>query len=258
MSLSANRDVPHLVDTELRRYAVAGSTHVYRGALLGINASGYVTNLTAGLTFVGLAYEEVDNTSGADGAKTIRVYTEGDFQHALSGAAVADVGKPVFATDENTLTLTDNGSYVGVIVGLSAAGQIYLRLDVLRQLITGEQVSLGTVAATATHVVFRAKRRCRVNALRIVAAAGTASDAADHWTIMPARHDAAGGNAADLLASAFDTNGSDLAAYADKSLGTLQNNALSAGDNLAVTFTKNNSADDLAGVVVDIDYTVLP
>lgn len=258
MSLSANRDVPHLVDTELRRYAVAGSTHLYRGALLGLNSSGYVENLTAGLTCVGLAYEEADNSTGSDGTKTVRVYTEGDFQHALSGATVADIAKPVFASDENTLTLTDNGSYVGVIVGLAAAGQIYLRLDPLRQLMTSEQVSLGTVSATATQVVFRAKRRCRINALRLVPAAATTSDATDHWTIMPVKHDSAGQNAADLLSAAFDTNGSDFTAYADKSLGTLQNNTLSASDNVAVTFTKNNSADDIVGVMVSIDYTVLP
>ena len=45
MALTANREVDRLVDgpTEsIRTYAVAGSTHIYKGSLVGLDSSGYL------------------------------------------------------------------------------------------------------------------------------------------------------------------------------------------------------------------------
>ena len=133
MALTANRDLDHYIDQELRTFKVAGSTHIYKGALIGLNTSGYARPLVAGDPFVGIAYEEIDNSSGANGDLSVRVYTLGDFGHALAGASQAQVGDAVYASADDTLTFTAAGnSYVGVAVDVPSSGNIVLRLDVLR------------------------------------------------------------------------------------------------------------------------------
>ena len=42
--------------------------------------------------FAGVAYEEGDNSSGSNGDIACRVYTQGDFQAAVTSAAVTDIG----------------------------------------------------------------------------------------------------------------------------------------------------------------------
>ncbi len=119
------------MDQELRRYAVAAGAHVYKGGFAGLNASGYARALTAGDRCVGLAYEEADNTAGTDAAKHVRVFTQGDFAHTLAGAAVTDIGRPVYASADDTLTFTAAGnSLVGWIVDRTAANTVIVRLGV--------------------------------------------------------------------------------------------------------------------------------
>ena len=133
MALTANRDVDHYIDQELRSLPVAADEHLYKGALLGLSSGGYVQALTAGDLFVGIAYEEMDNTGGADGDKSVRIYTLGDFGHALSGAAVSNTGDAVYASADDTLTFTStSNSYLGVVVDVPASGEIILRLDSFR------------------------------------------------------------------------------------------------------------------------------
>jgi len=104
--------------------------HIYKGGFVGLNTSGYARPLTAGDKCVGLAYEEADNSGGADGDITVRVYTQGDFQHALTGATRADIGSAVYASADDTLTFTATGnSLVGVCVDVPAADTIILRLE---------------------------------------------------------------------------------------------------------------------------------
>ena len=128
MALTAARTVDHYPDQELRTFKVAASTTIYKGAFVGL-ASGYARGLVAGDTFVGLAYEGKNNASGAAGAKQVRCYTLGDFEHTLTGAAVTDIGAAVYASDDGTLTLTStDNSFVGYMVGLPSANTIILRL----------------------------------------------------------------------------------------------------------------------------------
>ncbi len=130
MALTANRDVDHFVDQEVRRYPVGADAQVYKGGFVGLDANRYARALVAGDACVGLAYEQVDNTGGANGDRHVRVYTQGDFLLALAGAARTDIGKAVYASDDGTLTLTATAnSLVGVCVDVPTAGQIILRLD---------------------------------------------------------------------------------------------------------------------------------
>ena len=79
---------------------------------------------------MGLAYDNVDNTAGANAEHSIRAYTQGDFLLPLTGASRSDVGKAVYASDDATLTFTaTSNSLVGVCVDVPASGQVILRLD---------------------------------------------------------------------------------------------------------------------------------
>ncbi len=128
MALTANRELDRYVDQELRSLPVKGGARIYKGAIVGLTG-GYARGLVAGDAFAGIAYEEMDNTSGADGAVSVRVFTLGDFDHALAAASRANNGAAVYASDDATLTLTASGnSLVGRQVDVPSSGRIVLRL----------------------------------------------------------------------------------------------------------------------------------
>jgi len=133
MALSANRDLDHYVDQELRSFKVAAGAHIHKGGFVGLSVGGFARSLTAGDVFVGIAYEESDNASGAAGDISVRVYTLGDFGHALGGAAISNTGDAVYASADDTLTFTGtSNSYVGYAVDVPSSGQIILRLETFK------------------------------------------------------------------------------------------------------------------------------
>jgi hypothetical protein len=135
MALTANRDLKRYVDQELRSYAVAASQHIWKGALLGIERStGYVRNLVAGDVFAGVAYEEMDNSSGSGAAKNVRLYTQGDFILTVNNATQALAGSLVFALDSETtgLTSSQGASHCGMLLGMVSASQGIVRIDPMK------------------------------------------------------------------------------------------------------------------------------
>jgi len=158
MALTANRDVDHYIDQELRTFQVAAAKRIFKGGFVGLTAAGYAQPLVAGDPFVGIAYEEADNSAGANGAISVRVYTLGDFGLALGAATIAHVGRPVFASADDTLTFTGAGnSYVGLVQDVPSSGQIILRIDPERARIKTithvvEDLAAGVdIAARAIH-----------------------------------------------------------------------------------------------------------
>ena len=91
MALTANRELDRYVDQELRALPVKGGTTIYRGALIGLSG-GHARELNAADPFAGVALEECDNASGSDGDRVVRVYTRGDFEHALLSYMHAEHG----------------------------------------------------------------------------------------------------------------------------------------------------------------------
>ena len=133
MALTANREVDHYVDQELRSLPVDAGVTIHKGALVGLVGTGHARPLVAGDLFVGIAYEQIDNGTGAAGDTAVRVYTLGDFGHTLAGAAVSNIGAAVYASAEDTLTLTaTSNSFVGHVVDVPASGEIILRLDTFK------------------------------------------------------------------------------------------------------------------------------
>lgn len=130
-ALAANANINRYVDQELKTFAVAASTHIYKGALVGMNADGYCVPYTPGLPFLGVSYEEGDNSSGAAGVVSVRVYTQSDFEFTITGVAVTDAMRPVYATDDATLTLTpqDCADPIGRVVHYLAANKALVRIQ---------------------------------------------------------------------------------------------------------------------------------
>jgi hypothetical protein len=130
MALSANRNIAHLPDQELRDIPM-GVDIIYRDGFVGIDPAGYAKAFEVGDRFVGIAYESVDNSGGSAGDEFCRVYHQGEFEHALTSNAIADHGKAVYATDDETLSLQGHpDAFVGRILHQDAdtSGNVIVRL----------------------------------------------------------------------------------------------------------------------------------
>lgn len=107
LSASTSPKIATPNDGDVLTYGVVNADAVYQGSLVG-NSSGYAAPLTTSLAFWGVALEEGDNTSGAAGAIRIRVATKGVLREVVVAGAstVADIGKQVYATNDNPADLT--------------------------------------------------------------------------------------------------------------------------------------------------------
>lgn len=96
---------------------VAASTQIYLGSLIGATSGGYGRPLEAGDTAVGFAKDNLDNTEGSDGDQKADVKAKGKVSTFISGLTIDNLGAKVYASDDNTFTLTATGnSYVGKVV----------------------------------------------------------------------------------------------------------------------------------------------
>lgn len=119
-------------DGALIAYPVAAGAHIFKGGLVAVAASGAVPAVdAAGVTFVGVAYEEGDNRGGASGARKVRVLKTGVYTYPKAGASPTDMGKVVFVVDDGTVSTAATGSNVaaGVVVGVPDAGHVCVRID---------------------------------------------------------------------------------------------------------------------------------
>ena len=117
MTLAANAEISRPIEQELREFPVGAAVHLYKGALVGRDPAGYAKPFVPGDEFIGLAYEESDNSSGAAGAKKCRLFTATDVLFTLSGVTVKDAGRPVYATGDDTIALSGHpDAFVGFIV----------------------------------------------------------------------------------------------------------------------------------------------
>lgn len=96
---------------DLDEYPVIASDIIYEGAAVGENASGYARPLAAADPFLGFAMEQADNSAGSAGDKRVRVLVRGAVTLPISGLAItANDHPPVYASDDNTFTLTSSGN----------------------------------------------------------------------------------------------------------------------------------------------------
>jgi hypothetical protein len=102
---------------EYQDYPVVASDIIYEGAIVGIS-SGYARPIQAGDTYLGVAVQTVDNSAGSAGDKNVRVATTIPFVMDVTGVSdVTSVTLPVYASDDDTLTLTEgSNSLVGIVL----------------------------------------------------------------------------------------------------------------------------------------------
>ena len=93
---------------DIQEYPVIADDIIYAGAAVGENGSGYARPLQAGDPFLGFADVKADNAGGAAGDKRVRTRRRGTVRLTVAGATAitANDGAKVYASDDNTFTLT--------------------------------------------------------------------------------------------------------------------------------------------------------
>lgn len=110
---------------DVAEYGVIASDIIYQGAAVGENGSGYARPLVAGDPFLGFAVAQVDNSTGDAGERNVRVLRAGRVQLAVGSAAITDVGKDVYASDDDTFTMTQStNTRIGTIVRFISTGVV--------------------------------------------------------------------------------------------------------------------------------------
>lgn len=98
-------------DEYLNELPAIAADIVYEGAAVGeLNDTGTYQPLGTGSTvdrFAGFCTEKCDNSAGAAGDRKVKVKQRGRIVLAVTGVtAITDVGKTVWATDDNVFTIT--------------------------------------------------------------------------------------------------------------------------------------------------------
>jgi len=103
---------------DINELPVVASDIIYEGAAVGDNGSGYSRPLAAGDPFQGFALKKADNSSGSAGDVNVVVRRHGLVQVAVTGtSSVADNGRNVYASDDDTFTLTKStNTKIGQVV----------------------------------------------------------------------------------------------------------------------------------------------
>jgi hypothetical protein len=129
MALSADRLLSLSAAVGKIQYPVAASAHAYRHGYAGIDPAGYVKPFEPGDRFVGIFDKEVDNSSGTAGAEVADVLTVEELEDTLTSVALTDVGKPVFATADNGLSLTGHpDAFVGYVTNYVTTNTARVRM----------------------------------------------------------------------------------------------------------------------------------
>ena len=129
MALTKDRHTP-MMDGELIGVPMAAGAKIFAGALVVANANGYAEpgKAAANLTYLGRAERAVDNTGGADGAKTALVRRRKAFlfaNHSADLVTQAELGKTCYIVDDQTVAKTNGGnarSPAGRVLGVDAEG----------------------------------------------------------------------------------------------------------------------------------------
>jgi hypothetical protein len=129
-AITAAVDRPKKGIGKTRRYLMAASTAIVKGALVSVDATtGLAKNAVAGAVdgVVGVATENV--TSAASGSYYIQVEYDCEFRFAASSIAQGNVGDLMLVVDNNTVDETSAGSaVVGILTEFvsSTLGWVYV------------------------------------------------------------------------------------------------------------------------------------
>ena len=102
-ALTRDRATPYREGIEVE-YLVAANTKIFAGSLVCVNAAGYAVPAadTSGYQLAGVALEQVDNSDGSDGGKTVRLRRTGVFEFDAVSISQSMVGLLMYAADDHT------------------------------------------------------------------------------------------------------------------------------------------------------------
>lgn len=128
-ALTADRNTPKQSAGQIG-VPVAAGVKCYAGGLAVADANGYAAPGTTAttLTYLGRFAETVDNTAGANGAKTVRIDRKEAYKFANAAGDLvtqAELGKTCYVVDDQTVAKTNGGntrSAAGKVVGVDADG----------------------------------------------------------------------------------------------------------------------------------------
>ncbi|WP_396957734.1 hypothetical protein [Nitrosomonas sp.] len=104
-------------------FPVVATDIIYQGAAVGDNGSGYARPLEAGDPFRGFADYQADNATGAAGGAFVSCRTRGRVKLAITNLAITDVGKDVYASDDDTFTLAQGANTrIGHVISWISTG----------------------------------------------------------------------------------------------------------------------------------------
>lgn len=155
MALTADRNT-NMKDGELVSVPVKTNVKIYAGALV-VASAGYAAPGSAalGLVYLGRAEEYVDNTGGADGAKSLLVRRGKAFKFGNKAddlVTEAERGALCFIVDDETVAKTDAGctrSPAGIVVGVDADG-VWIEAELVKELKAIATLDFPSIAAAAS------------------------------------------------------------------------------------------------------------
>lgn len=249
---------------KIDKIEVAASTKIYAGSLVCRNSSGYLIPAanTAGNVFAGVANEYIDNSAGAAGDLSCEVSLDGAFKLVGASLTRADIGKRVYVSDDQTVTLTPGVVYCGILAAWQSATEAWVDIKgALGSPRERKKVSVPLPALTANTTVYQGllviQEKVRVMAISIAAqtkpadADGTCTLAITNYDISAAAGDNLLSAATVDLEALTNLTASDLTLTA-----TVADLILDDGDYVYASLVNNSAAIDtnMAGGVVTIEY----
>ena len=117
--------------TKMPSYGVKADVVVFLGSLCKIGADGYLAPCAAevGAVFAGMSRSNVDMTGLTSGDYEADVESRDSFYVAAAGMTVADIGKKVYAADDNLVQLAagTNLQEVGRIIEVVSATKVLVQ-----------------------------------------------------------------------------------------------------------------------------------
>ncbi len=119
MALTADRNTPYR-DGKMLVLGVAAATKIYAGSMVAADAAGNIVPAAnaAGLVVLGRAEEQVDNSSGLAGDKSVQIRRRKVFafiNSTTNPVTAAFIGRSVFVEDD--ATVSSQGGSGSIVAG---------------------------------------------------------------------------------------------------------------------------------------------
>lgn len=123
MALTRNTPKSKIL-SDFEEFPVKAAAHIYDGAAVSLNSSGYANPLVAGEDFIGIADGEADNSVGSAGDINTSLLQKGKIViPSITGASATTVNDAVYASDDGTFTMTaTDNSLIGYLRRYSSSG----------------------------------------------------------------------------------------------------------------------------------------